>query len=372
MKKAVLIPDSFKGTMTSREVCDIMKQCILQRFPDCTVDAIPIADGGEGSIDCFLAALGGQTVEIPCQGPYGEPMTGHYARLADGTAVIEMAVCSGLPMVEDRRDPEQTTTFGVGQLLCHAAQMGCRKILVGLGGSCTNDGGCGAAAAAGVRFYDSDGRVLVPTGGTLSRIAKIDISGLDPHLQQVEIVTMCDITNPMHGPNGAAHIFAPQKGADSAAVERLDEGLRHLDAIIQGGLGLSVADIAGAGAAGAMGAGMIAFFGSTLRSGIDTVLELTGFDARIADADIIFTGEGRIDGQSVQGKALSGIAAAAKRQGKPVIAVVGADDSTPEIYDMGITAVFSINRRAENLSVSKNKSRGNLAATMDNILRLLK
>lgn len=370
MKKAVLIPDSFKGTLTSREVCDIMKQSILRHFPSCAVDAVPIADGGEGSIDCFLAALGGQTIETRCQGPYGEEMSGYFGLLKDGTAVIEMAVCSGLPLVEDRRDPEGTTTYGVGQLIAAAARMGCRRILVGLGGSCTNDGGCGAAAAAGVCFYDSDGRTFVPTGATLGRIADIDISGLTPELRQTEIVTMCDITNPMHGPNGAAHIFAPQKGADPAAVVRLDEGLRHLDAVIQQSLGLSVADIPGAGAAGAMGAGMLAFFGSTLRSGIDTVLEITDFAARIADADVIFTGEGRIDSQSVQGKALSGIAAAAKRQDKPVIAVVGTDDSTSDIYDMGVTAVFPINRRAEDLAVSRHKSRDNLAATMDNILRI--
>lgn len=372
MKKAVLIPDSFKGTMTSREVCTIMEKSIKRHHPACAVDAVPIADGGEGSIDCFLTAKGGRLIEADCQGPFGEPMTGHFGWLEDGTAVIEMAVCSGLPLVEDRRDPERTTTYGVGQLLCAAARMGCRRILVGLGGSCTNDGGCGAAAAAGVRFYDGDGKAFVPTGATLGRIADIDTSGLMPQLRQAEIVTMCDITNPMHGQNGAAYVFAPQKGADPAAVERLDEGLRHLDAVIQKSLGLSVADIPGAGAAGAMGAGMLAFFGAALRSGIDTVLEITDFASRIADADIIFTGEGRIDSQSVQGKALSGIAAAARKQGKRVIAVVGADDSTPDIYDMGITAVFSINRRAEDLSVSKNKSRDNLAATMDNILRLLK
>lgn len=370
MKKAVLIPDSFKGTMTSREVCQIMERCIKRHYPACDVDAIPIADGGEGSIDCFLTARGGRRIEVSCQGPFGEPMTGYFGLLDDGTAVVEMAVCSGLPLVEDRHDPERTTTYGVGQLIVAAARMDCRRILVGLGGSCTNDGGCGAAAAAGVRFYDSDGRTFVPTGATLGRIADIDISGLHPELRQTEIVTMCDITNPMHGQNGAAYVFAPQKGADEVTVRRLDEGLKHLDRMIRDKLGPAVADTPGAGAAGAMGAGMLAFFGATLRSGIDTVLEITDFTARIADADIIFTGEGRIDSQSVQGKALSGIAAAAKKQSKPVIAVVGADDSTPDIYDMGVTAVFSINRRAENLAVSRHKSRDNLAATMDNILRI--
>lgn len=372
MKKAVLIPDSFKGTMTSSEVCQIMKESIWRHHPACLVDAVPIADGGEGSIDCFITALGGRRVEVPCQGPFGEAMTGHFGLLDDKTAVVEMAVCSGLPLVEGRRDPEATTTFGVGQLIVAAAEMGCRTVLVALGGSCTTDGGCGAAAAAGVRFLDAEGNAFVPTGGTLCRIADIDRSSLSPALAQVSIVTMCDITNPMHGENGAAYVFAPQKGADAAGVKRLDEGLKHLDGVIRDKLGVAVADVPGAGAAGAMGAGMLAFFGSTLRSGIDTVLEITDFERRIADADVIFTGEGRIDSQSVQGKALSGIAAAAKKQNKPVIAVVGADDSTPDIYDMGITAVFSINRRAEDLAISRHKSRDNLAATMDNILRIWK
>ena len=372
MKKAVLIPDSFKGTLSAPEVCDVMKTCILRHFPDCRIEAIPIADGGEGTVDCYLAAMGGRSVSLPCRGPFGETVTGRFGVTEDNTAVVEMAVCAGLPLAEGRLDPERATTYGVGQLLLAAAEAGCRRILVGLGGSCTNDGGCGAAAACGVKFYRSDGEAFVPTGGTLRQIDRIDMSGLSPILAECEILTMCDITNPLHGQGGAAYVFAPQKGADAAAVERLDEGLKHLDRILRRDLHSDAAEQPGAGAAGGMGAGMMAFFGSRLCSGIDTMLTQTRFAERIADADVIFTGEGRIDTQSVQGKALSGIAAAAKAQGKRVIAVVGADDSTPDIYDMGITAVFSINRRAEDLAVSRHKSRDNLVATMDNILRIWK
>ena len=372
MKKAILIPDSFKGTMSAPEVCEVMKDCILKAFPDCRVEAIPIADGGEGTIDCYLAAMGGRSISLPCCGPFGETVTGRFGVTEDNTAVVEMAVCAGLPLVEGRLDPEGTTTYGVGQLLLAAAESGCRQILVGLGGSCTNDGGCGAAAACGVKFYRADGETFVPTGGTLCQIDRIDASELSPILSECKILTMCDITNPLHGPNGAAYVFAPQKGADAAAVERLDEGLKHLDRILRRDLHSDAAEQPGAGAAGGMGAGMMAFFGSRLCSGIDTMLAQTQFTRRIADADVIFTGEGRIDTQSVQGKALSGIAAAAKAQGKKVIAVVGADDSTEAVYDMGITAIFTINRRAESLDESRHKSRDNLAAAMDNILRILK
>ena len=372
MKKAVLIPDSFKGTLEAREVCEIMAAVIHKHDPNCVVDAIPIADGGEGTIDSFLAAMGGESVPVVCQGPFGEEMMGRYGLLSDGTAVIEMAVCSGLPLVEGRKDPERTTTYGVGQLLLAAAEAGCRKVLVALGGSCTNDGGCGAAAACGVRFLDEQGCEFIPTGGTLSQIVAIDTSLLSPALRSCEIVTMCDITNPLHGPEGAAYVFAPQKGADASMVERLDAGLRHFDQMLRTHLHSDAAMQAGAGAAGGMGAGMMAFFNSRLCSGIETMLTFTRFAERIADADVIFTGEGRIDSQSVGGKVLSGVAAAAKAQGKTVIALVGADDSDESVYDMGITAVFSINRRAEDLSVSQHKSRGNLAATMDNILRILK
>jgi glycerate kinase len=293
--------------------------------------------------------------------------------LVDGgaTAVIEMAACAGLPLVENRRDPRRTTTFGVGETMLAAAKSGAKKLVVGLGGSATNDGGCGAAAACGVKFFDSDGRSFVPAGGTLCKIAHIDVSGRDKALDGLEIVTMCDIDNPMYGTTGAAYIFGPQKGADEAMVRELDAGLRSLCGVIKKDLGLDLSQTPGGGAAGAMGAGMIAFFGARLQMGIQTVLDTVGFDALASGADMIFTGEGKLDTQSLRGKVVIGVAQRAKKLGVPVIAVVGgADLGIEAAYDMGVSAVFTINRLPQDLSVSRPLSKVNLAFAMDNILRL--
>ena len=372
--KFVLIPDSFKGTLSSAQICAILARKAEKVYPGCETVSIPVADGGEGSVDCFLAALGGEKVHARVKGPYFEEMDGFYGLLSDGkTAVIEMAACAGLPLVEGCRDPEKTTTFGVGELILRAAKRGAEKIIVGLGGSCTNDGGCGAAAAAGVRFYNAAGEEFIPTGGTLRDIAHIDVSGKDPALQGVEIVTMCDIDNPMYGESGAAYIFGPQKGADGDMVRRLDDGLRHLSEIMARDCGRDLAAVPGTGAAGAMGAGMIAFFGSRLQMGIETVLDTVGFDEIIRDADMIFTGEGKLDSQSIRGKVVIGVAKRAKRQGKPVTAIVGgAEPGTEAAFEMGVTAVFSINRLPEDFSVSRYKSEQNLAETAENIFRFMK
>lgn len=371
--KFVLIPDSFKGTMTSIEICQILEDSIHRRFSEAQVRSIPVADGGEGTVDAFLCALGGETIEAAVAGPYGEPMTAAYGLLDGGeTAVIEMAACAGLPLVEGRRNPGLTTTYGVGELLLDAARRGVRRIIVGLGGSATNDGGCGAAAAAGIRFLDSSGEVFHPTGATLKDIARIDDSARSPELTGVEILTMCDIDNPMHGPQGAAYIFGPQKGADPAMVRDLDEGLIHLAEVIRRDLGRDLSELPGAGAAGAMGAGMAAFFGSLLRQGIQIVLDTVEFDRLISDCDYILTGEGRIDSQSLRGKVVMGVAGRAKAQNKPVLVIAGgADGDLEPAYAGGVTAIFTINRLPELLEVSRYKSRENLAATADNILRLI-
>ena len=373
MKKAVLIPDSFKGTLSSADICGIMKEKILAHFPDCSVVSIPVADGGEGSVDAFLTALGGEKVWLEAANPYFEPMQAFYGLIDHGkTAVVEMAACAGLPLVEGRRDPSKTTTYGVGRLILDAAAKGAKRIVVGLGGSATNDGGCGAAAAAGVVFTDLDGKAFVPTGGTLKDIAHIDLSGRDSRLDGVEIVTMCDIDNPMYGETGAAFIFGPQKGADEAMVKELDAGLRHLGEVIRADLGRDLTQVPGGGAAGAMGVGMMAFFGSTLQMGIETVLDTVAFDAIIGDADVVFTGEGKIDSQSLRGKVVIGVARRAKQQNVPVIAVVGGSDLGMEpAYEEGVNAIFTINRLPQDLSVSRNFSHENLAFVMDNILRLM-
>ena len=372
MKKIILIPDSFKGTMSSAKICAILAGQISDIFPGCETVSIPVADGGEGSVDCFLAALGGEKRLVTVKGPYLEEMEAFYGMLPDGTAVVEMAACAGLPLVEDRKDPEKTSTYGVGQLLLRAAEDGAKQIIVGLGGSCTNDAGCGAACAAGVRFYNAQGEEFLPVGGTLGEIARIDASGFSPLLKQIPIRTMCDIDNPLYGESGAAAVFAPQKGADSAAVARLDCGLRHFAAQVREHLGIALDTLPGGGAAGGMGAGMSAFFASPLQMGIDTVLETVHFDELLQGADLVFTGEGRLDTQSLRGKVVIGVARRAKLQNVPVIALVGqAEDDIDAAYGEGVTAVFTINRKAQDFSVSRFHSEKNLALTAKNILYLL-
>ena len=373
--KFVLIPDSFKGTLSSTQICHIVNEKIKKHFPDSETVSVPVADGGEGSVDAFISAVGGDKEYVMVKNPYFEEMKSYYGLIEQGkTAVVEMASCAGLPLVEDRKNPRLTTTYGVGQLILAAAKSGAEKIIVGLGGSCTNDGGCGAAAAIGVKFYDKAGKEFIPTGGTTIDIAKIDLSGTDAALKGVEIVTMCDIDNPMFGSTGAAHIFAPQKGADEAAVLELDEGIKNLSRVITETTGTDISEVPGTGAAGAMGAGMIAFFESKLQMGIQTVLDTVKFDEMITDADYIFTGEGKLDSQSLRGKVVIGIAERAKKQNKNVIAVVGgADDKEVDAaYDMGVTAIFPINRLPEDFSVSRHHSEESLAYTVDNILRLIK
>ena len=333
MSKWILMPDSFKGTMSSLEICQLMREALLRHVPDAEVVSIPVADGGEGSVEAFLAAMGGHRVEVPCTGPDFRKISGFYGLLADGyTAVIEMAAAAGLPLMEGRLCAEGATTYGVGELILAAIRDGARRIILGLGGSATNDGGCGAASACGVRFVNGAGEAFVPVGGTLAEIASVDVTGMDPAVAALEIVTMCDIDNPLCGPTGAAAVFGPQKGADAAQIQRLDAGLAHLAQILERDLGISTVDLPGAGAAGGMGAGMAAFFRSRLQPGIETVLDTVRFAEVVRDADWIFTGEGRLDGQSLRGMVVSGVARRAG--GVPVAAIVGdVGDGASAVYD---------------------------------------
>ena len=373
--KFVLIPDSFKGTLSSVQICKITAAKIREHFPDSKILEIPVADGGEGSVDAFLLAVGGEKIKVKVKNPYFEDMDSYFGLIDGGkTAVVEMASCAGLPLVENRKDPRLTTTYGVGQLMLAAAERGVKKIIVGLGGSATNDGGCGAAAAAGAKFYNKEGRKFIPTGGTVIDIESIDLEGINKVFKDIEIITMCDIDNPMYGPFGASYVFAPQKGADEKCVEALDKGIENLSRVIAETTGKDISQLPGTGAAGAMGAGMVAFFNAKLQMGIQTVLDTVQFDEKIADADYIFTGEGKLDAQSLRGKVVMGIAQRAQQQEKKVIAVVGgADDKNiKEVYRMGVTAVFPINRLPQDFSVSRQYRAENLSYTMDNILRLLK
>lgn len=373
MEKILLVPDSFKGTLSSRQVCQVMAGQLRRFFPQAQVKSIPVADGGEGSVEAFLAAAGGERRTRTVTGPFGEPVEAFYGILGDGrTAVIEMAACAGLPLAEGRLNPERATTYGVGELLLAAKEAGCTKAILGLGGSCTNDGGVGAAAALGAKFTRADGTAFVPTGGTLGEIAALDVSPVAQALQGMELTAMCDIDNPLYGEAGAAAVFAPQKGADAAMVARLDAGLRHLGQVSARCLGRDFSHLPGAGAAGGLGFGMAAFCGAQLRMGIDAVLDAVGFDSLLLGTDMVFTGEGKIDSQSARGKVVSGVAARCRKAGVPVVAVVGQiGQGFEEMYQQGLTAVFSINRAAQPFAESRFHAGENLALTMENIARLL-
>lgn len=370
MKKVVVIPDSFKGSMESQEICAIIQEGFRNRLPDCQVVSVPVADGGEGSVDCFLQALGGRKIPLEVQGPLHTPLTSFFGILPDGTAVIEMAAAAGLPLVGQQLNPELTTTYGVGQLMTAALDAGCHRMVMGLGGSATNDGGVGAAVALGARFLNAAGEAFLPTGGTLKEIASIDLAHLDPRLGDCSIVTMCDIDNPLCGPTGASAIFGPQKGADPEMVQRLDAGLAHLANLIRRDLDKEVLELPGSGAAGGMGAGMVAFFGSEMQMGIQTVLDMVGFEELARDADLVISGEGKLDTQSLRGKVIIGVARRTQALGVPLVAIVGAAEvPTSQAQEYGVTAVFTINRLAQDFSVSRYHSRENLAETVDNLLR---
>lgn len=371
MNKFLLIPDSFKGTMSSMEICSLLEEKIQEYYPAAEIHSIPVADGGEGSVDCFLQALGGEKVIVTTNNPFFEPINSYYGLIDNGrTAVIEMAASAGLPLIEDRKDPLKASTFGVGELILHAARKGVSKIIMGLGGSCTNDGGCGAACAVGIRFLDEAGNSFIPTGGTLHRIQQLDLSQIEPMIEGIEFVTMCDIDNPMYGPTGAAAIFGPQKGATPEEIELLDAGVRHLSQIIKQTMGLDLAFVPGTGAAGAMGAGMAAFFHSRLQMGIQTILDTVQFEELAAGTDMIFTGEGKLDSQSLRGKVVIGVARRAKALGVPVTALVGdIGDDMEAAYDEGVSAIFSINRVAVDFPVARLRSRQDLSLTIDNLMR---
>ena len=371
MKKCVVVSDSFKGTVSSREICAIAQQVIPRHFPACEVVCIPVADGGEGTVDCFVQAMGAQRVGVTVTNALGEKSAAAYARLGE-LAIIEMAAAAGLPQVGALRCPGTATTYGVGELIAHAVDSGCRKILLGLGGSATNDGGCGCAAALGVRFYDADGQSFVPVGDTLGRIARIDTAEAEALLRSVEITVMCDVTNPLYGPTGAAYVFAPQKGADAEKVKSLDAGLRHFGDVIRSQYGLDVSAMPGAGAAGGMGAGCVALLGGTIQSGIDAVLDVTGFDRQLEGADLVITGEGRIDSQSADGKVISGVARRTRAKGIPLIAIAGGiADSAVAVYDIGVSAMFSTDRAALPVDMLGARSPGDYEATLNDVMSLI-
>ncbi len=374
MKTIIIAPDSFKGTVDAVGACRAMEQGVKFSVPECSVISLPVADGGEGTVDCFLRALDCKKVNVSVTGPfYAEKVTAAYAR--DGeTAIIEMASAAGLPLAEGRLDPKSATTYGVGELIAHAVHQGAGKIVLGLGGSCTNDCGVGMAQALGTVFYDREGKEFRPSGDTLEQIGSFDCTATVKLLKGVTVTAMCDITNPLYGPRGAAYVFAPQKGADEETAALLDRNLRGLAEVIRKQTGMDVQAIGGSGAAGGMGAGVAAFLGCSLPPGIDQVVELVGFDKKLERADLVLTGEGRMDSQSLGGKVVSGIGRRAKEKGVPVVAIVGAigeDLDLDAAKEAGISAVFSINPAPVDFEIARHKTSENLTLTVQNIINLI-
>ena len=372
MKKVIVISDSFKGSLSSSAIVRVARDVLGQFYPNCQVIGLPVADGGEGTVDCFLEAVGGEQIAVPVTGPWGESVEACYGRIGD-TAVVEMAAAAGLPMVGERLDPSKTTTYGVGQLLRHAVEHGAIHLILGLGGSATNDGGCGAAAAMGVVFRDKAGQSFVPVGETLGEIASIDCTAARALLSSVTVEVMCDIDNPLCGPQGAAAIFGPQKGADAAMIRQLDHNLGYLARRIETDLGITVSELPGAGAAGGFGAGAAAFFGAQLRPGIEVVLDLVRFEEQLDGCDLVLTGEGRMDGQSLGGKVPIGVSRRAKKKQVPVVAIVGITGPGIEsIYDEGITAVFSTNREALPFAAVRDRGEDDYRRALTDLMRYTK
>ncbi len=369
MKKVVVISDSFKGSLSSSQICGIAADCIHRFDPECNVVGLQVADGGEGTVDCFLETMGGEKVCLPVLGPWRENLEACYARIGD-TAVVETAAAAGLPLVGERKDPSLTTTYGVGMQIRHAIEQGAKRIILGLGGSATNDGGCGCASALGVQFYDENNEPFCPVGNTLHRIARIDNSEAEHLLQGVSVEVMCDVDNPLCGPKGAAAIFGPQKGADAAMIQMLDKGLAHMASVVQQQLNQDVAQIPGAGAAGGFGAGAIAFMHASLRPGIDVVLDMVEFTKQLKNCDLVITGEGRIDGQSLGGKVPVGVSRCAKGSGVPVIAIVGIiGDGIEAVYEEGITAIFNTNRKGLPFEQIKDNGEEDYRSALEDVLK---
>lgn len=343
--RIVIAPDSFKGSLTARQAAEAMAAGARRVFPDAELILVPMADGGEGTVQSLLDALGGDRRTVTVEDPLGRPVEASFGLLGEGdAAVLEMAAASGLTLVpEELRDPLRASTYGTGQLIRAALDAGARRILIGIGGSATNDGGAGMAEALGYRFLDAAGERLPRGGAALVRLARIDADGVDPRLERTEFVIACDVTNPLLGPNGASAVYGPQKGATPEMVAMLDEALACLAQRLEEDLGVSVRDLPGAGAAGGLGAGLVAFCRAELRRGVEMVIDAVGLRGFVARADLVLTGEGRLDGQTVHGKTPHGVAGVAKEAGLPVLAVGGGlGPGYRDVYAAGIDAVASI------------------------------
>lgn len=379
--KIVIAPDSFKGSLTAREACTSIAEGVRRVLPDAELDLIPMADGGEGTVQALVDATDGTFHTTTVTGPLGDPVEAQWGMLgrsaddgdADGpTAVIEMAAASGLPLIGDRRDPMRTTTYGTGELVRAALESGARRILIGIGGSATNDGGAGAAQAVGVQFIDGLGIPLEDglAGGDLGAVHAVDITARDPRLDGCRVIIACDVDNPLCGPRGASAIYGPQKGATEAMVETLDRDLAHFADVVERDLACSVRDLPGAGAAGGLGAGLVAFFDGRLRPGVDIVLGALRVEERIRDADLILTGEGRLDAQSGMGKVLYGLGVTARKHQVPVITLVGSVGLGADTALEWVRAYFSLVNRPMELEAAQQEAGPLLADLAAQVMRV--
>ncbi len=342
--KIAIVPNAFKGSLTASQAADCMERGLRRGLPDCRVVKVPVADGGDGTARAVVEATDGRWVACTVRDPLGRPVRSGFGLTGDGrTAVIEMALASGLTLLKPaEQNPLLTSTYGTGELILAALDLKVDTILVGIGGSATTDGGTGMARALGVRFLDAQGAELDGTGGALARLSRIDVGGLDARLRHVDVDVACDVDNLLFGPSGAARAYGPQKGATPAMIDQLERGLERLAAVIRTDLGADVSQLPGGGAAGGLGAGLVAFLGGRLRPGAELVIGVTGLEEKLAGCDLVITGEGRLDGQTVSGKAPAGVANVARAHGIPVIAICGClGPGVEKVHDVGIAAYFS-------------------------------
>lgn len=375
--RIVIAPDSFKGSLSAKEVADNIEIGIRKVYSDIDILKVPMADGGEGTVESLVDATGGEIIRLEVTGPLGEKVESFYGIMGDKkTAVIEMAAASGLPLVpNDKRNPMITTTYGTVELIKSALDRGCRDFIIGIGGSATNDGGSGMLEALGVKFLDKNGKKLPWGGGALINLDKIDMSSLDERLKSSRFVVACDVDNPLCGTNGASYIYGPQKGATVEMVQKLDRALNHYGNMIKKYLGKDVMDIKGAGAAGGLGAGFMAFLNAQLKPGVDIVIEKTRLKEIVKDADLVITGEGKMDSQTIYGKTPFGVAKVAKGFGIPVIAIAGCISDDAHInHEQGIDAMFSIVNYPIELQDALNKEKAAvfIQKNSEEIFRLIK
>jgi glycerate kinase len=370
----ILAPDSFKESMTAKEVCIAMEKGIKKANSKITCIHVPMADGGEGTMQSLVDATGGMKYSANVVGPLGNEVEAEYGILGDGeTGILEMASASGIQLVPvDKRNPLVTTTYGTGQLIKACLDRNIKRLLIGIGGSATNDGGAGVVQALGGKLLGKEGSEIGFGGGELGKLASVDLADFDSRLKNIKVEVACDVTNPLCGLKGASNVFGHQKGADPQMIEILDENLRHYADIIKEQFGKEVIDVPGAGAAGGLGAGLMAFLNGTLKNGIEMVVKYSELEEKIKSADMVWTGEGSIDSQTQYGKTPLGVARVAKKYDKPVIALAGKVGSNIEaLYDMGIDSIFCIMRGVATLEEALKDGKENIERTSENIIRLL-